>query len=38
MKPGELVIIASWADMSDDEAKRFESKRVFVDHENRIRD
>ena len=38
MKPGELVIIASWADMTDDEARRFESKRVFVDHENRIRD
>ena len=38
MKPGDLVIIASWADMNDDEARHFESKRVFVDHENRIRD
>ncbi len=38
MKPGDLVIIASWADMNDAEARRFESKRVFVDHENRIRD
>ena len=38
MKPGDLVIIASWADMNDDEARCFESKRVFVDHKNRIRD
>ena len=38
MKPGDLVIIASWADMSDEEARGFDAKRVFVDHENRIRD
>ncbi len=38
MKPGDLVIIASWADVPDAEARGFESKRVFVDHENRIRD
>ncbi len=38
MKPGDLVIIASWAEMPDAEAKQFESKRIFVDHENRIRD
>jgi aspartate 1-decarboxylase len=38
MKSGELVIIASRAAMTDDEAMRFESKRVFVNHENRIRD
>ncbi len=37
MKPGDLVIIASWADVPDDEARAFEAKRVFVDHENRIR-
>ena len=38
MKPGDLVIIASWADMSDAEARNFDAKRVFVDHENRIRE
>jgi aspartate 1-decarboxylase len=37
MKPGDLVIIASWADVPDGEARVFEAKRVFVDHENRIR-
>ena len=38
MKPGDLVIIASWADVTDTEARDFEAKRVFVDHENRIRE
>ena len=38
MKPGDLVIIASWADVSDAEARGFEAKRVFVDHENSIRE
>jgi len=38
MKPGDLVIIASWADVPDAQAREFEPKRVFVDHENRIRD
>jgi aspartate 1-decarboxylase len=38
MKPGDLVIIASWADVEDSEARSFEAKRVFVDHENRIRE
>lgn len=38
MKPGDLVIIASWANLPDEEARTFEAKRVFVDHENRIRD
>ena len=38
MKPGDYVIIASWADVPDSEARDFESTRVFVDHENRIRD
>ena len=37
MKPGDLVIIASWADVPDAETRAFEAKRVFVDHENRIR-
>lgn len=50
MKPGDLVIIASWADVADDpnldaarsqedrDARRYEARRIFVDHENRIRD
>jgi aspartate 1-decarboxylase len=38
MKPGDLVIIASWVDVPDADAREFEAKRVFVDHENRIRD
>ena len=38
MKPGDLVIIASWADVAEDEVRCFEAKRVFVDHENRIRE
>jgi len=38
MKPGDLVIIANWADMDDGESRCFEARWVFVDHENRIRD
>jgi aspartate 1-decarboxylase len=38
MKPGDLVIIASWTDVPDSDARSFESKRVFVDHDNGIRD
>ena len=37
-KPGDLVIIASWTEAEGEDAKRFEARRVFVDHENRIRD
>jgi aspartate 1-decarboxylase len=37
MKPGDLVIIASWTEVADEVARGFEAKRVFVDHENRIR-
>ena len=37
MKPGDLVIIASWTEVADEAARGFEAKRVFVDHENRIR-
>lgn len=37
MKPGDLVIIASWAELPDADAQTFEAKRIFVDHENRIR-
>ena len=38
MKPGDLVIIASWAEVPDAEARSYESKRVFVDHANGIRE
>ena len=38
MKPGDLVIIASLADVPDADAREFQAKRIFVDHENRIRD
>lgn len=37
-KPGDLVIIASWAQMSDDEAHRHEPRVIFVDAQNRIRE
>ena len=38
MKPGDLVIIASWADVPEAEVPNYAGKRVFVDHENRIRE
>ena len=38
MKPGDLVIIASWAQVPDADVQAFDSKRVFVDHENRLRE
>jgi aspartate 1-decarboxylase len=38
MKPGDLVIIASWVEVPDAEARSYESKRVFVDHANAIRE
>ena len=38
IKPHDLVIIASWTEMEDDEARSWEAKRVFVDARNRIRD
>ncbi len=37
MKPGDLVIIASWAEVPDSDARAYEAKRVFVDSGNRIR-
>ncbi len=37
MKPGDLVIIASFVEASEDEARRWRAKRIFVDGENRIR-
>ena len=38
MKPGDKVIIASWCELPDAEARGFAARRVFVDHENRIRE
>ncbi|MFO0691704.1 MAG: aspartate 1-decarboxylase [Myxococcota bacterium] len=38
MKPGDKVIIASWVDVPDEQCRGFDAKRVFVDHENRIRE
>ena len=37
-KPGDLVIIATWAQMTPEEAKGFEAKRVFLDPRNRIKE
>ncbi len=38
IKPMDLVIIASWVDVPDEQARSFEAKRVFVDEGNRIRE
>ena len=38
VKPGDLVIIAAFAQLPADEARRHEARRVFVDARNRIRD
>jgi aspartate 1-decarboxylase len=38
IKPMDLVIIASWVDVEEEEAQRFEAVRVFVDGKNQIRD
>lgn len=38
MKPGDLVIIASWAQVPEADVPAFDSKRIFVDHENSIRE
>jgi len=38
IKPMDLVIIASWTEVDDARARTWDAKRVFVDHENRIRD
>jgi aspartate 1-decarboxylase len=37
IKPQDLVIIASWVQVDDSEAARWEARRVFVDARNRIR-
>jgi aspartate 1-decarboxylase len=38
VKPHDVVIIASFVDVPDSEARTWKAKRVFVDHHNRIRD
>jgi aspartate 1-decarboxylase len=38
VKPGDLVIIASWTTVGDAEARSWKAKRVFVDGQNEIRD
>ncbi|MFT5444036.1 MAG: aspartate 1-decarboxylase [Myxococcota bacterium] len=38
IKPMDLVIIASWVDVSEEEAQNYTAKRVFVDDGNRIRE
>jgi aspartate 1-decarboxylase len=38
VSPGDLVIIAAFADMDEAEARRHEPKVVFVDDRNRIRE
>lgn len=38
VKPHDVVIIASWAEVSDEEARGWEARRVFVDEANRRRD
>jgi len=37
-KPGDVVIIATWAQMSPAEARGYEANRVFLDGRNRIRE
>jgi len=37
-KPGDLVIIATWAQMTPEEAKGFEATRIFLDPRNRIKE
>jgi aspartate 1-decarboxylase len=38
VKPGDTVIIASYAQVEDHEARGWEARRVFVDRANRPRD
>ena len=38
VKPGDVVIIAAFAQMDEAEARRHQPKRVFVDARNRIRE
>jgi aspartate 1-decarboxylase len=36
-KPGDKVIIATWAQMTPEEARGFEARRVFCDGRNRMK-
>jgi aspartate 1-decarboxylase len=38
VKPHDVVIVATFAELDDAEARGWEAKRVFVDRHNRIRD
>ena len=38
VKPGDVVIIASWVEVEAEAARGFEATRVFVDRRNRKRD
>jgi aspartate 1-decarboxylase len=38
VKPGDVVIIAAFAQMDEAEARRHQARRVFVDARNRIRE
>jgi len=38
VKPGDVVIIASFVQVDDTESRRHHARRVFVDPRNRIRD
>jgi aspartate 1-decarboxylase len=38
IKPMDLVIIASWVNVDESEARSLAAKRVFVDSKNRIRE
>jgi aspartate 1-decarboxylase len=37
VKPGDVVIVASWTELAGDEARDWRPRRVFVDGRNRIR-
>lgn len=38
MKPGDTVIIASWAEVPDELCRGYDARRVFVDSQNRLRE
>ncbi len=38
VKPGDVVIIASWTDVPQDSVEDYAARRVFVDSENRARE
>jgi len=38
IKPGDVVILASFVEATDAEARSWKARRVFVDAQNRIRD